>query len=491
MRYAIFVFATLCFSTSMTGASTYTVNADGSGDFPTIQAAIEAVVDGDVIELTDGTFTGDGNRDLDYLAKAITVRSQSDNPEACIIDCGGSATDPHRGFRFHHSEGAASRLEGVKIINGWGIADTCHIYPHGGAIDCDFASPTIVNCVFSDCEAGDAGGGIACWEASPILTGCSFRANRGERGAGMSCLESCHPTLTDCAFSENIADYFAGAIYCWGDFSIVYTRCTFEANESVVDGGAMFTFGGTNNAFTECVFADNSSVFGGAFNVTGAQGLTFTDCTFQENTAYRGGALDLFQSSSHFFNCMFHSNEADVDAGGIYSAEGPISLYDCTFIDHVANHGGALSFRDAVATVCGCTLVGGSGHMGGGGVYCSRDSEIKLQSTIIAFGTEGAAVYCNDGSNTVLLTCCDLYGNAGGDWVGYIEDQLGVAGNISADPIFCAPAEDDFTLSSDSPCAPQTPPNPECGLIGAWPVGCGGTPVVEATWGGIKSLFRK
>ena len=72
----------------------YTVNPDGTGDFPTILAAVIGVVDGDVIELTDGTFVGDGNRDVSYLGKAITIRSASGNAAACILDCEGSQSDP-------------------------------------------------------------------------------------------------------------------------------------------------------------------------------------------------------------------------------------------------------------------------------------------------------------------------------------------------------------------------------------------------------------
>ena len=80
-------------------AADYLVHPDGTGDFPTIQAALDAAGQGDVIELADGTFTGDGNRDIDYLGKAITVRSEN-GPENCIIDLGGSPAEPHWGFVF-------------------------------------------------------------------------------------------------------------------------------------------------------------------------------------------------------------------------------------------------------------------------------------------------------------------------------------------------------------------------------------------------------
>ena len=82
---------------------------------PTIQAGIDSAVTGDVVELANGTFTGNGNRDIDFLGKAITVRSQSGNPEDCIIDCQGSEMEPHRGFTFHSGETATSVVESITI----------------------------------------------------------------------------------------------------------------------------------------------------------------------------------------------------------------------------------------------------------------------------------------------------------------------------------------------------------------------------------------
>ena len=89
------------------------------------------------------------------------------------------------------------------------------------------------------------------------------------------------------------------------------------------------------------------------------------------------------------------------------------------------------------------------------------------------------------------LSCCDIFGNAGGDYVGCIEDQAGESGNISLDPLFCGPEIGDFTLSSASPCTPFSEPNPECDQIGALPVGCGPTPTERVSWGAIKGIFRK
>jgi len=105
--------------------------------------------------------------------------------------------------------------------------------------------------------------------------------------------------------------------------------------------------------------------------------------------------------------------------------------------------------------------------------YLYHDS-VVLGNSMLVLGQGGEALYW-DGTGSggsIELTCCDVYGNEGGDWVGHIADQYGIRGNISLPPLFCGDANpaEPYTLRSDSPCAPGF--NPDCGLIGAWPVGC-------------------
>ena len=70
------------------------------GDQPTIQAGINAASNGDVVLVADGTYTGSGNKNLDFLGRAITVRSESNDPTRCILDCQSVG----RGFYFHSGE---------------------------------------------------------------------------------------------------------------------------------------------------------------------------------------------------------------------------------------------------------------------------------------------------------------------------------------------------------------------------------------------------
>ena len=105
-------------------------------DYDTIQEAIDNCVDGDIVIVEPNTYTGDGNRDIDFLGKAITVRSES-GPENCIIDCNAGRWDQHRAFYFHSGEDANSILEGFTITNGYVR------YYDGGGIYCEKASPVI------------------------------------------------------------------------------------------------------------------------------------------------------------------------------------------------------------------------------------------------------------------------------------------------------------------------------------------------------------
>jgi hypothetical protein len=75
------------------------------------------------------------------------------------------------------------------------------------------------------------------------------------------------------------------------------------------------------------------------------------------------------------------------------------------------------------------------------------------------------------GTPTVSISCTNIYGNHGGDWVGVIATQANANGNFSSNPLFCDTTAGDFHLQSNSPCAPA---NNSCGvLIGALPVACG------------------
>lgn len=140
--------------------------------YPTIQAGIDAAENGDVVIVAAGTYTGSGNKDLDFGGKAITVRSSDpEDPNvvaATIIDCENDG----RGFYFHSGETASSVVAGLTITNGH--ADG------GGGIYCNSSSPTTRNCIFSGNRAWLWGGGMENSNCSPTVTNCVFTGNIAE-----------------------------------------------------------------------------------------------------------------------------------------------------------------------------------------------------------------------------------------------------------------------------------------------------------------------
>jgi len=284
--------------------SVYLVKPDSTGDFPTIQAALDSAADGEIIELADGTYAGDGNRDLDCGGKNLIVRSENRDPQVCIIDCAGSEADPHRGFVFGAGEGRETVLEGVTITNGF--------HDNGGGIRCWGASPTLLNVVLSN-NSATRGGGLYCAFSSPRVLGVTFYQNSATLGGGVACVTRSAPE---------------------------FQNTTFCANSSP-DGACLF---------------------------------------------------------------------------------------------------------------------------------CRETSSPTLHLSILAYGADGEAVYCDDryGVCQPVLTCCDVYGNAFGNWEGCIADQLGEEGNINENPLFCDRQDGDLRLQDGSPCAGDG----ACGPMGAWLSGC-------------------
>ena len=88
-RLALIVFAFVMLA-APSFATVYTLAPDGSGDFATIQAAVNGCMNGDEIHLLDGVYSGTGNYDIDFMGRDnVILKSVSGNASACIIDVEG------------------------------------------------------------------------------------------------------------------------------------------------------------------------------------------------------------------------------------------------------------------------------------------------------------------------------------------------------------------------------------------------------------------
>jgi len=202
----------------------------------TIQSAVDATLqyEGDAVILAADTYTGPGNRDINFRGKVITVQSTDPNDPAVVaatvIDCQGDANDPHRGFDFHYGEGHDSTVLGVTIANGYGLAG-------GGGISCQYASPTISRNIIRENTADGDGGGINVRGSSPMIVNNTIKANTtDDDGGGIACRDS-SATISGNVITENAspADN-GGGIFC-RDAATTITNNIITGNRAEDGGG--------------------------------------------------------------------------------------------------------------------------------------------------------------------------------------------------------------------------------------------------------------
>jgi hypothetical protein len=378
--------------------------------YATVQAAISACNSGDVVIIAPGSYTGSGSRRIDFLGKAITVRSSNpDDPNvvaATKIDAGMAGG---RVFYFHTGEGPGSLLSGLTITGGLDVT--------GGGIYCtNSSSPTITKCVITKCMAS-SGGGVGLENGSnPTLIQCAITQNTAVvAGGGGMFVSNGSPTVTRCVFNQNWGPSLnGGAILCVNKSSPNIVECTFTRNQAVFGGAAM------NDASTptisQCTFVGNIGVHGGAIDNTGGGNVTIAGCTFCGNSSTWGGAVDDWACSATITNCTFNGNWSDgaalVNFGG-----SSLTISNCVFSGNrgMTSAGGGLASADSNATINKCTFVGNSSDYGAGGIVCADSNVIISDSVLAGNSTLGEGGALSDlGASTVILRNCTIVNNCAG-----------------------------------------------------------------------------
>jgi hypothetical protein len=253
---------------TLCGVAAFAVTRNVPGTYATIQDGINAASAGDVVLVASGTYTGAGNKDLDFLGKAITVRSAA-GAASCIIDCQGSG----RGFFFHSGETASSVLEGFTITNGYFPDADDWRESAGGGIWCQ-SSPWIRNCIVSNSTAAHGGGIYIDGEdierdPAPLIENCIIRGNTahagGEHGYGGGIwVDYAMPTIVNCLLYGNsskigggIATYFAGNPL-YNPSPVTIKNCTVSANTVTEDGGGLDLHQSRVN-ITNCIVWNNTA----------------------------------------------------------------------------------------------------------------------------------------------------------------------------------------------------------------------------------------
>jgi predicted outer membrane repeat protein len=172
-----------------------TVAGDGSGDYTSIQDAIDFSITGDTITVFPGTYY----ENLVINGKEISIiRGSGAGP--ATLDGGGALSVVHL-----VNAGPNTLLQGFIIQNGLTFV--------GGGISCWYSSPTIASCIIKD-NIGAAtiggrwgeGGGLYCYGSSPKFVNSTFTGNEANYlGGGIRSVDS-SATIINSIFWEDTAN---------------------------------------------------------------------------------------------------------------------------------------------------------------------------------------------------------------------------------------------------------------------------------------------
>ncbi len=254
---------------------------------------------------------------------------------------------------------------------------------------------------------------------------------------------------------------------------------------------------------TVTVLTDGSTTALNLFQVTGAtriEGITFARSPEHlDGHVDRGGAAVLRESSPNFLDCRFENFEA-VYGGAVFCADGSNPIFtDCVFRRNKARAvGGAIAcVNDCELLLENCIVYENEAGSAGGAFNMARNSHVGLMRTTVAGNSAGgvatsagwghsyvvavasivsdADILVGDNDSLYKPDCSNIF-----DGTGEPPVDPGFGYSISEDPLFCLTLAGDhkFNLDEASPCTPEA--EPDCGGMGALPVGCAQAPVPDA-----------
>ncbi len=314
--------------------------------FVTIQAGIDACLEGDTVLVAAGTYSGVGNRDLEMGGANLVLLSEM-GLESTVVDCEGEG----RGFYFDAGLDSASLVDGFTVRRGRTMGN-------GGGLFCREASPTLRNIRIEHCRVFGyywaSGGGAYFQNSQSRLESVTFAAD------------------SVIVLAEEIEGGAAGGGLYASSSSLVMSDCRFESNDLCVVG-----HGGLNGHETR-----------GAGLFLYDSEATITSSSFVGNkagTSYapggsQGGGIYIALGSAQLAGLTLVGNQAELGAA-IQCGSGTEVLLDSSIVSF--NQVGEAVSTEVAVTCSTFWANGGSDdmHMGANGnfhadpLFCDLDGD--------------------------------------------------------------------------------------------------------------------
>ena len=384
--------AGLSFYASAALGATWTVEQDGSGDFETIQEAVEAASPGDLVLVGPGTYRdlhldSRGERTIVELKSGVEIRSAS-GPDATTLDA--AAEGERRAV-------SAYRVDAGAVLSGFTI------------------------------RGGDAllGGGIYLYESDARILENRVRDNLAGAGAGIVSDGFSFPRIEANEVIDNVACCGeGGGILCTGGSYAEVIGNIVRGNEGFGGGGIGISQAG-EPLVAENLVAGNVGLAGGGIAVIASRARVERNRVLDNDAQQGGGIVSWSGGGSTFTRNVVARNRAVGDGGGYHiSADSPQLLHE--------------------------TIVGNSSFLGSG-IFSWNHSAARIEGCIVAFNLDGEGIYADDPGSVPTVRCCDVFGHGLGDYGGFLDDLTGTGFNLSIDPLFCDREAGDYRLAAGSP----------------------------------------
>ena len=436
-----------------------TVCLSGGCDYTSVQAAVDAANDGDVIKVAAGVYTDVHvcpRNDVTtigvvthvvYVSKTVTIRggytttnsfADPPDPEANPTTLGARG----QGRVLYITGDISPTIEGLRITGG----DATGM---GGGF------------------LGDAGGGMYVINATSLINNNQMFNNTAEYGGGLflrssAAMLSGNTVISNTAVGAAMAGGGGGLYLFFSDATLndntIISNSATATGGYPYHGGGLFLWGGDVTMSSNTISgnsADSDHSFGGGLSLTGSD-ATLSGNTISGNTAcYGGGGLYLGESDTTLSGNIVSSNTANYYGGGLYLGFGSDATLDNNFITDNAlwgdGKGSGLYVTGSSPQLRHNTIAHNSGG-DGSGIYIGRPgtaSTVVLTNTILVSHTVGIIVTAgNTATLEATLWGTNTWANTT-DWDGagtIFTDTL----NVWDTPAFVDPAHGDYHIGLGS-----------------------------------------
>jgi parallel beta-helix repeat protein len=402
---------------------------DHPADYTTVQAAIDAASDGDVVKVarycTDVS-TRAGVTQTAYIDKSITLRGgytttnwTTPDPDAnpTTLDAQG------QGRVIYITGGISPTVEGLEITGGnrGGVyietaaatLQNCRIFGNtgvfGGGVYMSHSDSKLFENTFESNTATDSGGGLFIqFGDSAVISGNIFISNSANASYGGGVyLNNSDSTLINNTFISNTVSSYGGGMFLYesdatltgntvfsntannggGGLGLMYSDATLDGNTVASNtasfGGGVFVYRGIPTLSDNTITANTATQSGGRFFVNNST-VTLSGNTITSNTATNsGGGLYMQNSDAAIGGNTVTANTAS-QGGGLYLTNSPATITGNTIISNTAGWGGGLRLDYSAATLSGNTIASNTAEEAGGGVYLYYSAATLSENTIIS-----------------------------------------------------------------------------------------------------------